>query len=99
MKKFLGAAWLTLLLVVGGCAAVEQVPVVKTVTIEKQVPVKAKAPAELVACGKDKPDFRFYESQNGDAALKSDDQKKLMNWVDKKDNCISAWGEWNGNEY
>lgn len=90
MKKaalFLIMAWLASL---AGCATQE--PVVQTVEVKVPVPTKPIADPELLACGHDEPQFKFYapSSDSKDIIIREQDQSAFQQWIAGKSNCIDA---------
>lgn len=88
--------WLLLSAVAGivlfGCTTQQPVPTVVTQEVRVPVPFTPEPSAELLACGDERPEFRFYAAPDpGDVIVKAADQPKLRMWVDGKDRCIAAW--------
>lgn len=79
---------------IAGCSVAA--PRVETVTVEVPVPVREVPPDALVACGHERPQFRFYDTSpaTGDVLIRKDDQPAFRAWVEDKTRCISAWQEW-----
>ena len=87
---------LTAAMLLSACATKQPVPVVKTVRVDVPVPVRERAPAELLACGEQKPGFRFYspDRESTDVLILEKDQPAFRAWVNEKVRCIAAWQEW-----
>lgn len=67
-----------------------------TVRIPVKVPTYRVPPPALLACGSDRPDFRFYlpADKRFSVAMKPGDAPKLRGWVDRKQSCLEAWRAW-----
>lgn len=82
-----------------GCAArapTRTIVTTKQVMVPVKVPTYRTVPANLAACGSERPDFRFHApaDKRYSSALKLEDEPKLRAWVDLKQSCLEAWRAW-----
>lgn len=62
--------------------------------VEVPIPVRAKAPPELMRCTKNLPVPVFEDCATGYVCLNADQQESLVILLDRLDRCLSGWEEW-----
>lgn len=76
------------------CACAAPMPVQVPVIVKVPIVTKPIVPPALAMCGHDLPGFKFGQLPGDDAVIAKKDQPAFQIWIEKKSDCIAAWGAW-----